>query len=92
MQFQRCCFILLVVVKEPVAGPSVGQQLRQLLKEALQMLEEEGVVFRKVKSQDEVYHVRQNRELFHALFPLLSGFLLAGLKMNTCLFDGPFLR
>lgn len=79
-------------MKEPVAGPSACQQLRQLLKEALQMLEEEGVVFRKVKSQDEVYHVRQNRELFREFFPLLSGFLLAGFMMNTCLFDNPFLR
>ncbi|XP_068582632.1 CST complex subunit STN1 isoform X5 [Cebidichthys violaceus] len=42
---------------EPVAGPSACQQLRQLLKEALQILQDEGVVYRKVKSQDEVYHV-----------------------------------
>lgn len=88
----RCWFTSLVAVKEPVAGPSACQQLRQLLKEALQMLEEEGVVFRKVKSQDEVYHVRRNRELFHEFFPFLRGFLLAGFTMNTCLFDDPFLR
>lgn len=43
--------------QEPVAGPSACQQLRQLLKEALQILQDEGVVYRKVKSQDEVYHV-----------------------------------
>nr|XP_046257611.1 CST complex subunit STN1 isoform X2 [Scatophagus argus] len=43
--------------QEPVAGPSVCQQLRQLLKEALQVLQDEGTVYRKVKSQDEVYHV-----------------------------------
>ncbi|XP_068452566.1 CST complex subunit STN1 [Clinocottus analis] len=42
---------------EPVAGPSGCQQLRQLLKEALQILQDEGVVYRRVKSQDEVYHV-----------------------------------
>ncbi|XP_054460426.1 CST complex subunit STN1 isoform X1 [Anoplopoma fimbria] len=45
---------------EPVAGPSACQQLRQLLKEALQILQDEGVVYRKVKSQDEVYHVTAN--------------------------------
>ncbi|XP_037328269.2 CST complex subunit STN1 isoform X3 [Pungitius pungitius] len=43
--------------QEPVAGPSACQQLRQLLKEALQILQDEGVVYRKVKSQDEVYNV-----------------------------------
>lgn len=42
---------------QPVAGPSACQQLRQLLKEALQILLDEGIVYRKVKSQDEVYHV-----------------------------------
>ncbi|KAM9362707.1 CST complex subunit STN1 [Symphorus nematophorus] len=46
--------------QEPVAGPSACQQLRQLLKEALQILEDEGTVYRKVKSQDEVYHVTAN--------------------------------
>lgn len=87
----RCCSISLVAVKEPVAGPSACQQLRQLLKEALKMLQEEGVVFRKIKSQDEVYHVRQNK-LFHEFFPILSGFLSAGFMMNTHLFDDPFVR
>ncbi|XP_041789913.1 CST complex subunit STN1 [Chelmon rostratus] len=43
--------------QEPVAGPSACQQLRQLLKEALQTLQDEGTVYRKVISQDEVYHV-----------------------------------
>ncbi|XP_030277601.1 CST complex subunit STN1 [Sparus aurata] len=43
--------------QEPVAGPSACQQLRQLLKEALQILQDTGTVYRKVKSQDEVYHV-----------------------------------
>lgn len=43
--------------QEPVAGPSLCQQLRHLLKEALQVLQDEGIVYRKVKSQDEVYHV-----------------------------------
>ncbi|XP_070779771.1 CST complex subunit STN1 [Enoplosus armatus] len=43
--------------QEPVAGPSACQRLRQLLKEALQILQDEGIVYRKVKSQDEVYHV-----------------------------------
>ena len=40
-----------------VAGPSAGQQLRQLLKESLQVLQDQGAVYRKVKSQDELYHV-----------------------------------
>lgn len=55
-----------------MAGPSACQQLRQLLKEALQILQDEGVVYRKVKSQDEVYHVRNNREILHELFPHFS--------------------
>ncbi|XP_068582630.1 CST complex subunit STN1 isoform X3 [Cebidichthys violaceus] len=55
---------------EPVAGPSACQQLRQLLKEALQILQDEGVVYRKVKSQDEVYHVRNSREVSNTLLPL----------------------
>ncbi|TNM85567.1 hypothetical protein fugu_007838 [Takifugu bimaculatus] len=42
---------------EPVAGPSACQQARQLLKEALQILQDEGIVYRKLKSQDEVYQV-----------------------------------
>ncbi|XP_051242104.1 CST complex subunit STN1 isoform X2 [Dicentrarchus labrax] len=42
---------------QPVAGPSACQQLRQLLKEVLQILQDEGTVYRRVKSQDEVYHV-----------------------------------
>ena len=41
-----------------MAGPSAGQQLRQLLKESLQVLQDQGAVYRKVKSQDELYHVR----------------------------------
>lgn len=49
-----------VALKEPVAGPSGCQQLRHLLKEALQILQDEGEVYRKVKSQDELYHVRTN--------------------------------
>ncbi|KAJ3614901.1 hypothetical protein NHX12_018470, partial [Muraenolepis orangiensis] len=42
-----------------VAGPTAGQQLRQLLKESLQVLLDEGTVYRKVKSQDELYHVTE---------------------------------
>lgn len=44
-----------------MAGPSACQQLRQLLKKALNVLQDEGVIYRKVKSQDEVYHVRTGR-------------------------------
>jgi len=65
LQHQRECGVVLngtsrplsVAVQAPAAGPSACQQLRQLLKEALQLLQDEGVVYRKVKSQDEVYHV-----------------------------------
>ncbi|TWW59426.1 CST complex subunit STN1 [Takifugu flavidus] len=45
---------------EPVAGPSACQQARQLLKEALQILQDEGIVYRKLKSQDEVYQARSS--------------------------------
>ncbi|XP_047433864.1 CST complex subunit STN1 isoform X2 [Mugil cephalus] len=51
-----------------VAGPSGVQQLRQLLKEALKVLEEQGIVYHKVKSQDEVYRVTpQDKDLFMAV-------------------------
>ncbi|XP_069575188.1 CST complex subunit STN1 [Brachyistius frenatus] len=54
--------------QEPVAGPSVCGQLRQLLKEALQCLVDEGIVYRKVKSQDEVYLVTaQDKDLLMAV-------------------------
>lgn len=48
---------------QEAAGPSGCQQLRQLLKEVLQILQDEGVVYRRVKAQDEVYHVWEPREL-----------------------------
>lgn len=52
------------VDQEPVAGPSASKQLCQLLQEVLQILQDEGTIFRKVKSQDEVYHVtEQDKEL-----------------------------
>ncbi|XP_017297231.1 CST complex subunit STN1 isoform X2 [Kryptolebias marmoratus] len=54
--------------QEPAAGPSACQQLRQLLKEVLQVLQDEGVVYRKLRSQDEVYHVtRQDKDLHRAV-------------------------
>ncbi|KAM9769465.1 CST complex subunit STN1 isoform 2-T2 [Menidia menidia] len=54
--------------QEPVAGPSGGQQLRQLLKEVLQILMDEGLVYRRVRSQDELYHVTsQDKELLMAV-------------------------
>uniref|UniRef100_A0A1A8GK52 CST complex subunit STN1 n=1 Tax=Nothobranchius korthausae TaxID=1143690 RepID=A0A1A8GK52_9TELE len=40
-----------------VAGPSACRQLQQLLKEVLKTLQDEGLVYQRVKSQDEVYHV-----------------------------------
>lgn len=54
--------------QEPVAGPSACQQLHKLLKEALQILQDEGVVYRKVISQDEVYHATEHdKDLFIAV-------------------------
>ncbi|XP_038125899.1 CST complex subunit STN1 [Cyprinodon tularosa] len=54
--------------QEAVAGPSGCQRLCQLLKEVLQVLQNEGVVYRKVKSQDEVYTVTtQDKDLLIAV-------------------------
>ncbi|XP_020494744.1 CST complex subunit STN1 isoform X1 [Labrus bergylta] len=54
--------------QQSVAGPSSCQQLRHLLKEALQVLQDEGIVYRKVKSQDEVYHVTaEDKDLLMAV-------------------------
>lgn len=44
-----------------MAGPSACQQLQRLLNEALQILQDEGEVYRRIKSQDELYHVGYNR-------------------------------
>uniref|UniRef100_A0A3P8VPV5 CST complex subunit STN1 n=1 Tax=Cynoglossus semilaevis TaxID=244447 RepID=A0A3P8VPV5_CYNSE len=53
---------------QPVAGPSACQQLCQLLKEALDTLEKEGFIYRKVKSQDQVYNVTtQDKDLLIAV-------------------------
>lgn len=38
-------------------GPSFPTQIRNLLKASLGLLQEEGKIFRKVRSQDEVYNV-----------------------------------
>ncbi|XP_068177269.1 CST complex subunit STN1 isoform X2 [Antennarius striatus] len=44
------------------------QELRQLMKETLQVLQDEGMVYCKVKSKDEVYHVTvHDEELFIAI-------------------------
>ncbi|XP_077460645.1 CST complex subunit STN1 isoform X2 [Stigmatopora argus] len=52
----------------PAAGPSPCQQLSMLLKEALEVLQNEGIVYRKVKSQDEVYSVTaQDKDLLMAV-------------------------
>ncbi|XP_077426134.1 CST complex subunit STN1 isoform X2 [Vanacampus margaritifer] len=55
--------------QEPaVADPSTCQQLRMLLKEALQVLQDEGIVYHRVKSQDEVYLVTaQDKDLLMAV-------------------------
>ncbi|XP_077574311.1 CST complex subunit STN1 isoform X2 [Stigmatopora nigra] len=55
-----------------VAGPSPGQQLSMLLKEALEVLQNEGIVYRKVRSQDEVYSVTaQDKDLLMAIKDIL---------------------
>uniref|UniRef100_A0A1A7YUI4 CST complex subunit STN1 n=1 Tax=Iconisemion striatum TaxID=60296 RepID=A0A1A7YUI4_9TELE len=43
--------------QDSVAGPSACRQLQQLLKEVLKSLQDEGLVYQRVKSQDEVYYV-----------------------------------
>ncbi|XP_037110736.1 CST complex subunit STN1 isoform X3 [Syngnathus acus] len=50
--------------QEPVAGPSTYRQLRILLKEALNILQDEGIVYQRMKSPDEVYFVTaQDKDL-----------------------------
>lgn len=57
-----------------MAGPSACQQLQRLLNEALQILQDEGEVYRRIKSQDELYHVGYNRIFTHIFYFLkLSG-------------------
>lgn len=60
-QSNQCFPLICSSIQEPVAGPSVCQQLRQLLKDALQNLQDEGVIYRKVISPDQVYHVRKQQ-------------------------------
>ncbi|XP_053708981.1 CST complex subunit STN1 [Synchiropus splendidus] len=43
--------------QEPAPGPSVCSQVSALLKQTLKVLQEEGLVYRKVLSQDQVYCV-----------------------------------
>ncbi|XP_070964949.1 CST complex subunit STN1-like isoform X2 [Oncorhynchus clarkii lewisi] len=63
--------------QEPEAGPSSGpptsfKQLRELLQKSLQILQDEGLVFRKVKCQDEVYHVTErDKDLLMAIRDIL---------------------
>ncbi|CDQ85556.1 unnamed protein product [Oncorhynchus mykiss] len=63
--------------QEPEAGPSSGpptsfKQLRELLQKCLQILQDEGLVFRKVKCQDEVYHVTErDKDLLMAVRDIL---------------------
>ncbi|XP_020325799.1 CST complex subunit STN1-like isoform X2 [Oncorhynchus kisutch] len=63
--------------QEPEAGPSSGpptsfKQLRELLQKSLQILQDEGLVFRKVKCQDEVYHVTErDKDLLMAVRDIL---------------------
>uniref|UniRef100_A0A8C7U385 CST complex subunit STN1 n=1 Tax=Oncorhynchus mykiss TaxID=8022 RepID=A0A8C7U385_ONCMY len=63
---------------QPLAGPSSGpptsfKQLRELLQKCLQILQDEGLVFRKVKCQDEVHHVM----LYQCILICIDGLSLA---------------
>ncbi|KAJ8001881.1 hypothetical protein DPEC_G00174000 [Dallia pectoralis] len=64
--------------QEPTAGSSSGpstsyNHLRQLLRESLQILMDEGLVYRKVKSQDEIYHVtEQDKDLLMAIRDIIK--------------------
>ncbi|XP_074540324.1 CST complex subunit STN1 isoform X2 [Halichoeres trimaculatus] len=54
--------------QEPVPGPSSFQKLSQLLNQALQLLQDEGFLYCRVKSQEDVYHVTaEDKELFMAV-------------------------
>ncbi|XP_029004606.1 CST complex subunit STN1 isoform X2 [Betta splendens] len=58
---------------QPVAGLSACQQLHQLLKKVLEDLQNEGVIYRRVKSQDEVYDVTvQDKDLLLAVKDVIS--------------------
>lgn len=48
-------------------GPSFPTQIRNLLKETLGLLQEEGKIFRKVRTQDEVYNVTEQDKDLHAV-------------------------
>ncbi|KAG7238187.1 hypothetical protein INR49_031101 [Caranx melampygus] len=59
--------------QEPVAGVSGCQQLRQLLKETLEILENEGIIYRKIMSQDAVYNVTvQDKDLLIAVKDIIK--------------------
>ncbi|XP_012672624.1 CST complex subunit STN1 isoform X2 [Clupea harengus] len=50
------------------AGPSVPSHTRHLLSETLRILQQEGTLFRRVLSQDELYHVtEQDKDLLMAI-------------------------
>ncbi|XP_028827345.1 CST complex subunit STN1 [Denticeps clupeoides] len=49
------------------AGPSVPTQLRQLLTETLQLLQQEGTIFRKIISPDQLYNVTEQDKDLHML-------------------------
>ncbi|KAL1005907.1 hypothetical protein UPYG_G00065420 [Umbra pygmaea] len=64
--------------QEPEPGPSRGpstssKHLKQLLLDSLQVLQDEGLIFRKVKSQDEVYLVtEQDKNLLMAIRDIIK--------------------
>ncbi|KAG5278611.1 hypothetical protein AALO_G00100860 [Alosa alosa] len=50
------------------AGPSVPSHVRHLLSETLRLLQQDGTLFRRVLSQDELYHVTtQDKDLLMAI-------------------------
>ncbi|XP_028305654.1 CST complex subunit STN1 isoform X3 [Gouania willdenowi] len=57
---------------EPLVAPPSSQQLQQLLKQTLQHLQDEGVVYPKVKSPDQVYLVTsRDKELLVAILDVI---------------------
>ncbi|KAG9350497.1 hypothetical protein JZ751_026863 [Albula glossodonta] len=51
--------------QEAVTNQSTSKQLHALFRETLQLLEDEGLVFRKVISQDQVFQVTENDKELH---------------------------
>ncbi|XP_035390942.1 CST complex subunit STN1 isoform X2 [Electrophorus electricus] len=64
-------YLLHPLLPRPAATPSVGQ-VWNLLKDSLKILQDEGEIFRKVLSPDEVYNVtEQDKDLLAAIMDVL---------------------